>query len=433
MRHLIGRGFLSVAVLTLACSGAGAKTKDAVTVDAQRIQQQYTRSLQYLLANLPREGQAKGAVMAAPTTHYQYHWTRDAALVWDSLLQVYMRAKGPLRAELLSRFQDWVAFERRAVEGAISAGLTRGEPKFNLDGSPYLGEWGRPQNDGPALRALVMSRWALQLLREGKESYVRQSLYSSEDASIIKADLEYTSQNWSVPSFDPWEEVKGQNFYALAMKRKALLLGTELATQLKDPDAAHGYNQRADQILLFLNQFTDSSKGHVVATLNQVDGWRHKESQLDIAIILAVIHVLPDLSYLASQGTAVEQTLRKLIENFRSLYPINHGETTPVIGRYPEDVYDGFGFSGGNPWFLATHAVGEFLCQQAQTTKKSQELQAQGQAYLYRTLRHVHQETGEMSEQMSRINGYLTGVSHLTWSYASFITAVHTCFPEVTN
>ena len=31
-----------------------------------------------------------------------------------------------------------------------------GEPKINIDGSPYNEPWGRPQNDGPALRGINM-------------------------------------------------------------------------------------------------------------------------------------------------------------------------------------------------------------------------------------------------------------------------------------
>ena len=93
-------------------------------------------------------------------------------------------------------------------------------------------------------------------------------------------------------------------------------------------------------------------------------------------------------------------------------------------------MYDGFGFSGGNPWFLTTHAYAEYYCKLAKPSGRMHSLNLnKGREYLIRVLEHRHQQTGEMSEQMSRENGYLTGVSHLTWSYASFITAMHACFP----
>lgn len=38
--------------------------------------------------------------------------------------------------------------------GFSSGGL--GEPKFNVDETAFTGSWGRPQRDGPALRATAL-------------------------------------------------------------------------------------------------------------------------------------------------------------------------------------------------------------------------------------------------------------------------------------
>jgi glucoamylase len=104
------------------------------------------------------------------------------------------------------------------------------------------------------------------------------------------------------------------------------------------------------------------------------------------------------------------------------------------LGRYPEDVYDGNGFSGGNPWFISTHAAAEFYCQYAKKLKGfgappsyTDEFRKKGLSYLKRSAHHTNQENGEMSEQFSRFNGYLMGASHLTWSYASFLSAYISC------
>ena len=37
----------------------------------------------------------------------------------------------------------------------LPAGLGLGEPKYQVDGTRFNGAWGRPQRDGPALRAIV--------------------------------------------------------------------------------------------------------------------------------------------------------------------------------------------------------------------------------------------------------------------------------------
>lgn len=422
-------------VFLFLCNGSWANgSNKSRSATESLIADQYSRSVSLLLKNLPEDPAQQGAVLASPTTQYRFHWTRDAALTWDSLRRVYQQSTGKTREQLFEKFQSWVAFERKAVQNAVSAGLSRGEPKFYPDARPYTGDWGRPQDDGPALRSLVMSEWALQLLSQGERSFVLRELYRPElpADSIIKSDLEYTASHWNHHSFDPWEEIKGLNFYSLAVKRKALLVGARLASALGDDGAAEFYLSRARDILKTLELFTDAPRGYVISTINQTDGWNHKTSLLDAAVILGIIHGPQDSEYMKSQGLAVERTFQELAQRFRSLYPINQGEITPLIGRYPEDVYDGFGFSGGNPWFLTTHAFGEFLCTNGHTTSPSQSeyFLNEGRSYLIRTLRHRDQSTGEMSEQMSRFNGYLTGVSHLTWSYASFITAVHSCYPE---
>jgi glucoamylase len=38
---------------------------------------------------------------------------------------------------------------------------------------------------------------------------------------------------------------------------------------------------------------------------------------------------------------------------------------------------------------------------------------------------HAHQNQGALSEQFNRRTGYQQGALHLTWSYASYISALH--------
>lgn len=421
---------LLFALLSVLSSLAFAAPRLSLNAEKQ-LQQQYDLSTQFILRNLPTQNGKFGSVAASPTQQYQFHWTRDAALTWQALLKVYTSStKNSVRIELLRRFKAWVAFEKRAIQNAIRAGLSQGEPKFQLNAEPYTGEWGRPQNDGPALRALVMTEWAFELLKNGESEYVTTELFRSElpANSIIKSDLEFTARNWDVPSFDPWEEIKGHNYYGLLMQRKALLMGAELAKLLKDNGAVSFYSDTAHDILQALATFSDSRLGYVVAVRKQVDGWTHKKSNLDAAVILANIQGFMDREYLHFHIKAVQKTAQELESAFKKIYAINQMEGAPAIGRYPEDVYDGFGFSGGNPWFITTHGYAEFYCKLAAFSMRSQsQYRARGLDYLQRALKHRHQQTGEMSEQISRDNGYLTGVSHLTWSYASFITAVHAC------
>lgn len=47
--------------------------------------------------------------------------------------------------------------------GGLSTGGL-GEPKFNVDETAFTGSWGRPQRDGPALRATALIAFGQWLL-----------------------------------------------------------------------------------------------------------------------------------------------------------------------------------------------------------------------------------------------------------------------------
>ncbi|KAJ3401724.1 glycoside hydrolase 15 protein, partial [Chytridiales sp. JEL 0842] len=136
-----------------------------------------------------------------------------------------------------------------------------------------------------------------------------------------------------------------------------------------------------------------------------------------------------------------------------------------AIGRFYSDLYDGSsGVSRGNPWFLTTATVGElvykastlFLLEGSITTdplthkfltsptpsglglslplnatfgKDSLEfkriirhMQAHGDKHLRRVKAH-HQDGFRISEQFERETGVQKGMSDLTWSYASVLSA----------
>jgi glucoamylase len=48
--------------------------------------------------------------------------------------------------------------------GGLADGSGLGEPKFMADETPFTGSWGRPQRDGPALRATALIGFGWWLL-----------------------------------------------------------------------------------------------------------------------------------------------------------------------------------------------------------------------------------------------------------------------------
>jgi glucoamylase len=263
-----------------------------------------------------------------------------------------------------------------------------GEPKFEIDGTPFTGSWGRPQRDGPALRALTL----IHYLREYNASH--PTLWTSSRAddffapfyeasmpptSVIKADLEYVSHYWNQSGFDLWEEIEGLHFFTLMVSARSLREGSELARAFGDLGAADWYTLQAGYIENLLSKFWNKQKGHLIETL-----WS-KRSGLDCAVLLGSLHALPadgstETAVYPPWSDEVLVSLHAFTRDQRVRFPINSSpwfsssssskayadDEEPFegtgLGRYPEDKYNGYATTHyGNPWFLCTSSAAEIL------------------------------------------------------------------------
>lgn len=467
------RGLLCALVVLL--------TMDVPAGGIHWVELQLRRSLLGILQNVSPDGARKGAVVASPSREnpdYFYVWVRDGALVMDTLLRQRQLAepRSQLRMALLQHAIHYVDFARAVQEtsnpsGDVS-GSGLGEPKFNADGSAFTGPWGRPQSDGPALRAIALIRLAEQLLGEGQLTYVRNFLYDGKIPAqgVIKADLEYVAHRWRDASVDLWEEVRGDHFYTRMVQRRALIDGARLAQRLGDEGAAKWYDEQANALDAALSAHWDEGKKIIQVTRNFVGGGSvdYKHSGLDIAVVLGALH---GESYRRDFGVTddrVLSTAAQLVVAFDSLYAINKvtkgwdGSALGVaLGRYPEDKYNGYhSREAGNPWFLSTSAMAELLFRCAARWKEEgrivltdrslpfwkrvvgvdglraeeigsaspqfepllKAVRDAGDRYLARVRQHMT-EDGAMTEQFNRDTGFATGAADLTWSYAAFATA----------
>jgi glucoamylase len=66
----------------------------------------------------------------------------------------------------------------------LPQGLGLGEPKFQVDGTRFNGAWGRPQRDGPALRAIALMTFSNWLIENGQSSTAKTIIWP-----IISNDL----------------------------------------------------------------------------------------------------------------------------------------------------------------------------------------------------------------------------------------------------
>lgn len=86
-----------------------------------------------------------------------YTWTRDSALVFKTLVDMFKNGDSAL-LDVIEEYISAQAYIQTVSNpsGDFSGGTGLGEPKFNADETAFTGSWGRPQRDGPALRATAL-------------------------------------------------------------------------------------------------------------------------------------------------------------------------------------------------------------------------------------------------------------------------------------
>ncbi|KAG9235112.1 glycoside hydrolase family 15 protein [Amylocarpus encephaloides] len=415
-------------------------------------------ALNHILCNIGASGACvpgagSGFVIAGPgqdNPNYFYTWTRDAALVFKCLVDTFIDQYSSSLQILIENYitaQARLQTVQNPSGGLSSGGL--GEPKFNADGSAFTGSWGRPQRDGPALRATALITYAKWLVSNGYSSTAKSLVWP-----VIQNDLSYVSQYWNNTGFDLWEEVSGSSFFTIAAQHRALVEGSALAGQL-GTSCTHCDSQ-APQALCFLQRFW-TSKGYILANINANDGRTAKDANT----LLASIHGF-DPSIGCDAATFQPCSDRALAnhkvvsDSFRSVYSINSGipgGQAVSVGRYPEDVY-----YGGNPWYLCSLAAAEQLFDALYTWNKQgfmtitavslpffrdfsasvaigtfasssntyiglfNAIQTYADGYLV-VIENYAQANGSLSEQFSKYDGHPLSAYDLTWSYAAFLTA----------
>lgn len=248
--------------------------------------------------------------------------------------------------------------------GDLSDGAGLGEPKFNADGTAFTGAWGRPQRDGPALRATALITYATWLIANGRGTRladVAANGTASEKADpaallwpVISNDLNYVGQYWNQTGFDLWEETGGSSFFTIAVQHRALVEGNALARKIKR--SCPGCVSEAPQILCFLQNFWNGK--YINANINEDNGRTRK----DASTLLGSIHTFDptagcdDSTFQPCSPRALANH-KVVTDSFRSIYKINAGipeGKAVAVGRYAEDVYQGKAIIDrnelANPW-----------------------------------------------------------------------------------
>jgi glucoamylase len=409
-----------------------------------------------------------GSVLASPVPaaydpdpDYFFHWFRDSAIIIDALRVAPADALATQRA--VEQFREFVGFSRalRRQDGrrllrddgfrnkvqpsfsqylrtdgeiaAVHGDAVLAEARVNPDGTLDISRWARPQNDGPALEALVFARWR----------NARPNLDDSLQAimlELVMGDLDFIRSRTTEPSFDIWEEESGYHYYTQLMQTESLVRGAEWLEEVGDTARAAACRSVANELAPSLDAFWSPADGYYRSRCGVAGSASGKA--LDISVILGVLHAGLEAGPHSVLDPKAQATLAALEDLFDVEYPINRDrppERGPAIGRYATDAY-----FGGNPWYLATLAAAEFyyglaiaLRSGARLSETSENARFRGRLRgaslataafdrgdtFMRTARAYTPVGGDLSEQFDRATGAQISAKQLAWSYAAFITA----------
>jgi len=390
---------------------------------------------------------APGSVVASPVPasydpdpDYFFHWYRDSAIVIDALRLAH--AAGQAGDEAPRLFGEFVRFSaalaqldgRRLAAASgewrprvaadflqflrpdselqrVHGEAVAGEARVNPDGTLDISNWGRPQNDGPPLRALAVLRWLRGVSLDTASRTTCEGL--------LREDLRFTRAHWWEPCHDIWEEERGLHYFTLLVGAQALDDGAEWLDSRGEGAEAAGCRADSRSIRATLDGYWLADRGYYRS--RTLESGEPSAKELDIAVIFAALQASDDRPSHSVRDPRVHATLDALDSAFEVDYPINHGRPAtrgPALGRYRGDRY----YSGG-AYYFSTLAAAELCFRAARVSGGREMLLARGDRYL-ETVRAFTPESGDMSEQFDQRTGEQTSAKHLAWSYAAFISCV---------
>lgn len=375
-----------------------------------------------------------GCILASPSWEnpttdtsqdYVYNWTRDAAVVALEL------AAGPIPGT--QPLIDYVQF----AQTCQNAGGDFDRAAFLIDGTPRP-NWTN-QSDGPALQTLAI----LQLFAALDDP--TQTMANA----VIAANLDFLAGAYQGETYNLWEEEFGASFFARAVQLECFQAIAANTLGIPVP----GWLSTA--IPWLQNALEGHWNGQCYQSVLPVPVDKAPyDPNIDIvmAAIYGAVEVI-DTKLLATAGLLRSQWAESSSQYF---YPINGADQTrglgPMLGRYPGDTYDGASDQpvDDHPWVISTCNFAELYYRVASaiTGAGTIPLDADSAAFLGQVgvdsstapaaaataLRSAgdqmlgaivfHSDHFELSEQFDATTGYEKSVSNLSWSYASFLSAV---------
>lgn len=420
----------------------------------------------------PAFGQAirpvRGSILASPVPgfydpepDYFFHWLRDSAIVIGAVEELIedgtLGAEGPAMVADFVRFSLGLdALDGREIAGEPAYGAAvapdtrqflrpreemaqihgervRMDVRFNPDGSLDIIRWGRPQLDGPALRALVLMRHA------------RRRGASPEMRALIEADLDFTLRHAGENGYDIWEERHCADYYTRSVQQRALAEAAAAAADSGMRERAIAFSAAAARLERLLHLHWSAERA---CYLSAVGGAAASHRDVDFAVVLAALHGDRSAARHSVLDSRMQASLATLADIFAVDYAINRQRpgAAPAMGRYRGDRYQ-----SGGAFYFSTLGAAEFHYRLAAAVARGGEFEAGAESARFRaqaglagrlprgrkltaallargdafmeTVRRFTPPSGALSEQFDQSDGRQTSVRHLAWSYAAFISA----------
>lgn len=390
----------------------------------------------------PAPGSVLAAAIAEPgpdAPDYFFHWYRDAAVAIRALLLA--KRQGLLPQGDGGRIAAWLRFElalyrldsageaaawpppaevppvlrrylRPAAELAAVQGLAvAAEVRVQPDGGLDRLLWGRPQHDGPALRALT----CLQLLDGDAAGGEERNLA----ARLLRRDLLFCLRRHGRPGFDIWEEECGWHFHTRLVQQAALQAGAAWARGAGRDGLARLCAKAAaalDRALLAHSRPDGGIDGRLPGP------GISPQKALDSSVLLAVLHAGRRQGPFSPLDPAVQATMLRLQALFARTLPLN-------AGRGPADGiafgrYDGDRYMGGGVFLPCTFAAAELQYRVAAAMHGEARAGALARGDAIMTfLQSLLPGNGNLPEQLDRTSGAPASARNLAWSHAALLTA----------
>ncbi|MGB7095790.1 MAG: glycoside hydrolase family 15 protein [Anaerolineales bacterium] len=376
----------------------------------EKVSDQYKTSLLVMRTQIDN----RGAIIAANDSDifsyindsYSYMWPRDGALVANALNQ----------AGYLDLPRQFFKLSARVLtnQGYLLH-------KYNPDGT-LASSWHPWYRDGEKELPIQEDESALVLWSLGRhfrrhgDVYFIKPLYRGLICPIADFLVEYRDQDSGLPlpSYGLWEERRGILSWTAGAVWGGLTAAADFAENFGEQERANNYRKVAAEIKMAVERHLwQPDLGYFAKLLYQSED---KKWQADLAVDASLCGLWQFGMYTADDPK-ISSTMQAIQERLRVKTEVGG------IARYEDDGYhqvsQDISNIPGNPWFVSTLWVAEWL---AETALSEADLAASLELLVWAAERSL--PSGIMAEQLHPFSGEPLSVSPLTWSHAAYVASL---------